>query len=471
MNHTVRSIISLVLIAAFLLISGCTDTRQGGQTGTPATQPPAVAAPAISGTAAREQMVAFVDEAVAYARANGKEKALAEFSNRNGSFVRGELYLYAYDFNGTTIAHPVNPEKIGVNRLYEKDATGSCFIKNLRDAAINGSGFVSYTYINPVHNNTIEQKLGYVRKVDENWWLGSGIYYGTFDPALPATSGAPGTMEDLKSFVRSAADYCRENGKAAALASFNNKSGRFVKGNVYIYALDFGGNVLALPFQPDLVGTNFLNMSDAAGQKFVQSEIAVVQDGGGFVSFMYPNPARSFAIEPKISYVEKVDDTYWIGAGLYVGDNIQADDRAVRFVHDAKTFAEKNGRPASLAAFNNRTGPFITGDLYIFAYDYNGTTLAYPFRPDLIGVNRLDATDPLGKYHIRAMAEAARTGSGVVWYLSENPYRNNATEIKVSYVQDIDGSYFIGAGTYVAPGPAGAAAIPDAGISTVSAGN
>lgn len=416
-------------------------------------------------------MVAFVDEAVAYARANGKEKALAEFSNRNGSFIRGELYIYAYDFNGTTVAHPVNPEKIGVNRLYEKDATGSYFIKNLRDAAINGSGFVTYTYINPAHNNTVEQKLGYVRNVDDTWWLGSGIYYGAFDPPVPATSGAPATMGDLKSFVKSAADYGRENGKAAALASFNNKSGRFVKGNVYVYALDFNGNVLALPFQPDLVGTNFFNMSDAAGQKFVQSEIAVVHDGGGFVSFMYPNPARSFAIEPKISYVENVDNTYWIGAGLYVGDNIQADDRVVRFVQVAKTFAEKNGRQAAIAAFNNRTGPFTAGDLYIFAYDYNGTTLAYPFRPDLIGVNRLDATDPLGKYHIREMAGTAGKGGGVVWYISENPYHNNAMEIKVSYVIDVNGTYFIGAGTYVAPGPLGMDNVPSTRSSMVQVGN
>ena len=70
-------------------------------------------------------MVAFVQEAVAYAKQNGKEKALAEFSNRNGSFFRGVLYIYAYDYNGTTIAHPVNPEKIGVNRLEEKDAEGN----------------------------------------------------------------------------------------------------------------------------------------------------------------------------------------------------------------------------------------------------------------------------------------------------------------------------------------------------------
>jgi cytochrome c len=124
----------------------------------------------------RGDMVAFVDSAVEYARLNGKETALQEFDKRNGSFMKGDLYIYAYDFNGTVIAHPVNPELIGVNRLREKDAHGDYFIRNLMDAALNGSGFVSYYYINPVHNNTVEQKLGYVKKVDETWWLGSGVY-------------------------------------------------------------------------------------------------------------------------------------------------------------------------------------------------------------------------------------------------------------------------------------------------------
>jgi cytochrome c len=142
-------------------------------------------------TATKEEMVTFVQEAVAYANQNGKDKALAEFSNRNGSFFRGVLYIYAYDFNGTTIAHPVNPEKIGINRIDEKDAEGNLFIQDLRQAAYNGTGFATYTYINPVHNNTVEKKLGYVMKVDDSWWLGSGIYIGPSQTPDPVTTTQP----------------------------------------------------------------------------------------------------------------------------------------------------------------------------------------------------------------------------------------------------------------------------------------
>jgi len=185
--------ITCILTLLLLFSAGCTQVPATvpPPSGTAAvTTSPAIPAAAIA-NATKEEMVAFVQEAVAYAHQNGRDKALAEFSNRNGSFFRGVLYIYAYDYNGTTIAHPVNPEKIGVNRLREPDAEGTWFITKLREAAYNGTGFATYTYINPVHNNTVEKKLGYVMKVDESWWLGSGLYIGPANTSAAAATPRP----------------------------------------------------------------------------------------------------------------------------------------------------------------------------------------------------------------------------------------------------------------------------------------
>ena len=81
-----------------------------------------------------------------------------------------------------------------------KMCTVICSYKDLREAAYNGSGFSEYYYINPLHNNTIEKKLGYVEKVDDNWWLGSGIYEGPADlsgTAETTTMGMPDTPETI----------------------------------------------------------------------------------------------------------------------------------------------------------------------------------------------------------------------------------------------------------------------------------
>ncbi|MCE5337322.1 MAG: cache domain-containing protein [Methanomicrobiaceae archaeon] len=133
-----------------------------------------------------ETLVAFVESAAAYVKENGKEAALAEFNDPNGSFVRGELYIYAYDFNGTTLAHPVNPEKVGINRLNETEGDVGTFLREMNDAVRNGDGFSRIAYINPTRDRMLESKLAYGVQVDEDWWLGSGIYMGPADLPLPA---------------------------------------------------------------------------------------------------------------------------------------------------------------------------------------------------------------------------------------------------------------------------------------------
>ena len=59
------------------------------------------------------------------------------------------------------------------------------------------------------------------------------------------------------------------------------------------------------------------------------------------------------------------------------------------FVNKARTYAIENGKEKALAAFNDRNGPFTKGEFYIFAYDYDGYTLALPYEPSFIGSNRL----------------------------------------------------------------------------------
>ena len=46
---------------------------------------------------------------------------------------------------------------------------------NMVDAAKKGSGYVDYFWQNPV-SKKIEAKLGYVEKIDNTYWVGSGIY-------------------------------------------------------------------------------------------------------------------------------------------------------------------------------------------------------------------------------------------------------------------------------------------------------
>lgn len=125
----------------------------------------------------KEQMVKFVEAAAAYVKQAGKETALKEFSNPKGKFVRfgGELYIYAYDFKCICLAHGSTPELIGKDLTDKKDSAGSFVIQQLRDTAAKGQGFVEYGWRDPATGKE-GRKLGYVVKVDDALWLGSGIY-------------------------------------------------------------------------------------------------------------------------------------------------------------------------------------------------------------------------------------------------------------------------------------------------------
>ncbi|MBU4198755.1 MAG: cache domain-containing protein [Verrucomicrobia bacterium] len=146
--------------------------------GEQADQPQAPRETTAAPTIIREQMVKFVEEAAAYVKKVGREAALKEFSNRKGKFVRekGELYIYAYDFKCVCLAHGYTPDLVGRDLTEKKDNHGLLVIQQLRDTVVrDGKGFVEYGWTDPATGKE-GRKLGYVVKVDDSLWLGSGIY-------------------------------------------------------------------------------------------------------------------------------------------------------------------------------------------------------------------------------------------------------------------------------------------------------
>lgn len=114
-----------------------------------------------------EEATALVKKAVAYLKANGKEKAFAEFSNPNGQFKDRDLYIAVNDMNGKMLAHGANPKLIDKNLIDLKDVEGKNFVKGFIElAGSKGKGWVDYKWPNPV-TKAVEQKSSYIEKVDD----------------------------------------------------------------------------------------------------------------------------------------------------------------------------------------------------------------------------------------------------------------------------------------------------------------
>ncbi len=259
-----------------------------------------------------KEMVAFVQTAFEYADMHGKEAALLAFNDPAGQFVDRELYIFAYEEDGTTLALPFEPDLIMTTRYDLQDAEGNYFIRDIIETGLEGGGFVRYLYVNPAHGFAVEHKISYVMKAGDGWVLGSGIY--SEDMTMMPD---PVVTDALADFVNDAAVYAASIGQEEALAIFNDPDGPYVRGDLYIYALDMEGIALALAHQPELVGTSMIDLTDHHGLNVTRIEIALARLGGGFIYYHYPNPAHGMRLDPKVSYVQMVDDDWWIGAGVY----------------------------------------------------------------------------------------------------------------------------------------------------------
>jgi signal transduction histidine kinase len=125
---------------------------------------------------------------------------------------------------------------------------------------------------------------------------------------LVFASGAVASQKDAKALVEKAAAFAKANGKDAAIKEINLAKGQFDKGELYVFAYDMSGKIIAHPKNPKLIGKDLLNVPDPDGKMFRKEIVDVAKmKGTGWVDYRYTNPETK-KIEAKTTYVLKVDD-------------------------------------------------------------------------------------------------------------------------------------------------------------------
>jgi len=285
----------------------------------------------------------WVDKAVAFYVATNKEIALAEFSNPQGGFVKGEQYVYVLDTNGAMLAHPINEKYMGRDFYRLQDLDGKAFIKEIVDTAnTRGFGWVGYKWYDPA-TRKVAPKTIYFEKVD-NMIFCSGVYGG--DPVSGAHEPAHGViafdespvesvfvpsnpptglqmeeetelvLDDVKRWVKKAVTFYKANGNGIGLAEFSSPRGRFVGNGLYIYVLDVNGAMVAHPINEKYVGKDFYRIQDSDGKSFIKTIVDTANDAGsGWVEYKWFNPATKRE-QLKTVYFEKFDNLIFC-SGVY----------------------------------------------------------------------------------------------------------------------------------------------------------
>ena len=122
--------------------------------------------------------------------------------------------------------------------------------------------------------------------------------------------------DDAKALVKRAAAYVKYQGKEKALAEISTSKGMFDKGELYVFAYDLDGVMLAHPKNPALIGQNLIAVPDAEGKLFRKEIVEKAKSkGSGWVDYIYLNPETKRQ-EHKSTYFQKVGDII-ICCGVY----------------------------------------------------------------------------------------------------------------------------------------------------------
>ena len=110
----------------------------------------------------KDQAIVMVTSAETLFKTKGEAEAVRVINDSTGPFVKGELYVFAYDTLGAMKAHPKNAKLVGKNLIDVPDVDGKLFRKEIIQIALSsGKGWVDYKYKNPV-SGKIEEKTTYV---------------------------------------------------------------------------------------------------------------------------------------------------------------------------------------------------------------------------------------------------------------------------------------------------------------------
>lgn len=378
----------------------------------------------------RKQVIDLVERGMEYLKKNVPSQVFKAFSHTD-EFKDGELYLFVYTDKGICLAHGQDSSFIWKNQIELRDSFGTPIIQAIIDKANNGGGWITYQWRNATKVSYVQE----VKKDDQRYIIGAGYYpHSKKDGVVSLVKGAVALFNDLKEKGRPSSE---------AFSTFNYPMGRFVNGNLYLFAMDFTGIMMSQADRPGLVGINSLDTKDDDGKfpnKEIINKLKATPNDGVWVTYMSKRAK-------KWTYAERVEDeegkNYFIAAGFYPDADREA---AVDLVKKGYTYFKAHGVSIAREDFSSKSNyEFRYGDLYLAVYDTKGKCIANGENEELIGQNMLDAQDGDGRFYVQELIKKAKKdSSGWVDIKAKNSFES----IYVEYLDLGIESYIITCGVF-----------------------
>jgi signal transduction histidine kinase len=125
-----------------------------------------------------KDVISLVKQGVAVIEKNGVA-GIKAIGKKNGDFVKGTLYAFAYDTNVVMVAHPIKPHLVGRSYKGKPDVKGKKFRDEIVSKALNGGGWTTYVYQKPKTKGLFNKKaysLLAVTKDGKKYIVAAGMY-------------------------------------------------------------------------------------------------------------------------------------------------------------------------------------------------------------------------------------------------------------------------------------------------------
>jgi signal transduction histidine kinase len=377
----------------------------------------------------------LVSRAVLYGETHSVAQLFEQINNPNGIFVYGDIYLYAYDLNGTIKAHGESPELIGTNELEQKKYANER--KKAADMIAiakspKGEGWYSYKSLQGGYEKRVYVKRLNDKKNDKQYLIAGGYY--------------PGIDQDtVIALVKRAASYLQANGAERSFPAFSKRLGEFATGSAMLFAYDMNGITVADMSHQNFIGLDLSNSPDAEGKPIGKLILEHAQryPSGGWLSFSLRN---TYAM----MYVEKVsveDGDFVIGASYYPISKYFM----VRFMTDhAVLYLKANKAEHAFNMFASTDSDFLRGDISIFVYDNNGINMVDGQKRYRIWSDNKDLRDDKGRLITDRIVAVASSGGG--WF--DYAHNNGTRRLYVDMVEkplgkDKVASFIVGSSYYL----------------------
>jgi cytochrome c len=122
----------------------------------------------------KEEVQDLCKKGAAYLKTNGAEKAAAAFAT--DEFKKGELYLFAYNFEAVCLAQGANPSLVGKDMSKLRTPEGDFLLQTLAGIAKKGGGWHEYRWMHETKKKLLG-KVSYIMPIDGmNAFVGCGYW-------------------------------------------------------------------------------------------------------------------------------------------------------------------------------------------------------------------------------------------------------------------------------------------------------